>query len=184
MRIEEWKSIPGYEGHYECSSFGRIRSIDRYVKAGANSKNKIQIKRGRILKQEICNSGYFRLELKRDGFVKKFLVHRIVALCFIYNENKEKDCVNHKNGIKTDNRSDNLEWINRSENQKHAYSLGLQKRAVGSQRGRVCKLNESVVFLIKKNLKSGEMCLNLAKKYNVNASTIYNIKNKKTWAHV
>ena len=81
---------------------------------------------GRVVKQQMSNSGYYRVELWTKGKGKKYLVHRLVAMSFI--ENKQKhETVNHINGIKTDNRKENLGWCSRSDNQKHAYSSGLQR---------------------------------------------------------
>lgn len=81
---------------------------------------------GRRLSQHLSNAGYLRVELHSDGSAKKHSVHRLVALAFVPNPDG-KECVNHIDGVKTNNAAANLEWVTRSENQKHAYALGLQK---------------------------------------------------------
>jgi hypothetical protein len=83
-------------------------------------------KTGRVIKSHLTNAGYLGCELWFKGRYKKALVHRVVAIKYIENP-KGKPQVNHINGIKTDNRVSNLEWVTRSENQIHAYKTGLQK---------------------------------------------------------
>lgn len=109
---EIWRQAVGYEGFYEVSTAGRIRSL-RCKKAPS-----------KLLYPRINRTGYYCLTLcvkyKRwDGEL-----HRLIALTFIPNP-ENKPCVNHKNGIKTDNRIQNLEWVTRSENMKHAVKMGL-----------------------------------------------------------
>lgn len=114
MKEELWKPIPGYEGLYEASNFGRIKSLKR---RGA---------RERILKPNTCGKDYLCVLLYKEGTRKVSYVHRLVAQSFIPNlENKRE--VNHINGDKHDNRTKNLEWCSRSENLLHAYKTGLRK---------------------------------------------------------
>jgi len=108
---EIWKDIKGYEGHYRVSTEGRVRSLKRKDNTGRNFK-------GRVLKL-IFRCGYFGVGLCKNGKVKTFYVHRLVAISFISNSDN-KSCINHKNGIKTDNRIENLEWCSQKENVKHA----------------------------------------------------------------
>lgn len=104
--MEEWKMVVGYEGVYQVSSEGRVKNAY-----------------GHILKPDTARNGYKRVKFFDK---KKFSVHRLVAIAFIPNP-QNKEVVNHKNGIKADNRVDNLEWSTWGENEKHAYTLGLKR---------------------------------------------------------
>lgn len=109
---EEWRDVVGYEDMYKVSDHGQIRNI-----------------RGDILNPPITPKGYVRVSLFKDGASKNHFVHRLVASAFIMNPNN-KSLVNHLNGIKTDNRKINLEWVTAYENVIHAYDTGLSKAKV------------------------------------------------------
>lgn len=119
---EFWRDIPGFEQEYQASSFGRMRSLDRYVNTKINNNEKV-LKKGKILIPHKNIHGYYRINLKQ----KKYSVHRLVAETFLENPNNYP-CVNHKDGNKLNNNVDNLEWCTRSANTKHAYKLGLLKK--------------------------------------------------------
>lgn len=105
---EIWKNVEGFEGIYQISSLGRIRNA-----------------KGFFMTPIKTDDGYYRVHLRKTGISKNCRLHRLVAAAFIQNpENKPE--VNHKNGIKTDNRVENLEWTTKSENALHAYKNGLQ----------------------------------------------------------
>ena len=112
--MEIWKDIKGYEGLYQVSNLGRIRSL-------YNNKIKF-IKLFNKIKND--ENSYLRVQLVKNKIVKKFSVHRIVALAFIENP-ENKPLINHKNTIKIDNRVSNLEWCTQSENIIHAYKNNL-----------------------------------------------------------
>lgn len=114
MTVEIWKSIKNWEGFYEVSSRGKVRSLDRVLYGGGTK----YIKKGRLLKLHPCSNGYLSVSLYNLPKQECKLVHRLVAEAFIPNPDKKKE-VNHKNGDKTDNRVDNLEWVSRSENLVH-----------------------------------------------------------------
>lgn len=122
---EIWKDIPGFEGYYQASSLGRIRSIDRYI---FNNRNGLNIKckiKGKILKLNESKSGYYQCTICKNGIKKQCNIHRLIGITFIPNPDN-KTCINHKNGIKTDNSIGNLEWCTRSENDIHAFKNGLR----------------------------------------------------------
>lgn len=113
--MEKWKWVPGYEGKYEVSNSGRVRSYA--VK-----------KSGTIISSNRLNAdGYIHVSFRKDGIAKDFLLNRLVAKLFIGPAPKGKDTVNHINGVKTDNHVINLEWASRSDQMYHAYSHNLKK---------------------------------------------------------
>lgn len=127
---EIWKDINDYEGSYQVSNYGNIRSLTRKVNKWDGEKT---IK-GQLIKQELNNSGYYKVSLYKSQKYKHFYIHRLIATHFISNP-ENKPCVNHINGIKADNMAENLEWCTRSENSKHAFKLGLLKCHLPSMKG-------------------------------------------------
>jgi len=119
MRLNEkevWKPVYGYEGIYEISNLGRIKSIDRYrVRDGVFDR--IQ---GKELRQIITKSGYVRVNLSKNGKSKMHLLHRLVLLSFGILPCGDKQIVNHKNFKRNDNRLENLEWVSYRDNYMHS----------------------------------------------------------------
>lgn len=119
---EIWKDIKGYEGLYQISSFGNVKSLDRYI---INKNGDKQYFPGKYLTQGISDS-YLKVTLSKNNKQRTFRVHILVAIAFIPNpENKPE--VNHIDGNKKNNKVNNLEWNTRSENELHAYRNGLAK---------------------------------------------------------
>lgn len=116
---EIWKDIPEFEGLYQISNLGRVRSLDKYDRLGRFHK-------GKILAIKDNGVGYLTLPLNRDGKQKMALVHRLVASVFVPNPNGYSQ-VNHIDGNKKNNHADNLEWCTQSQNLKHAVDTGLHK---------------------------------------------------------
>lgn len=127
--MEEWKSIPGYEGLYEASNLGRIKSVagKRTINARCN-----RVWKERIMKLHLTRrgSGGFNqmISLWKDGAYKQLLVPRLVAMTWCEGY-KEDLTVNHKDGNPLNNKAENLEWVTTSENMKHAYRTGLNPSA-------------------------------------------------------
>lgn len=164
---EIWKSIPGHE-KYEASNLGRIRS----------SWNK----RGNgvvVLKANPNAKGYLCVALRG----KTSRVHQLVMLAF--HGLRGDLVVNHKNGIKADNRLENLEYVTQSENLKHAYKLGLKKRDYPrGDKSYLAKLSDSDVRWIRKNYKRGVLgYVRLGNLFGVTKWAIRNIIKETAWRH-
>lgn len=139
-KIEVWKDIPDFENMYRVSNLGRVKSLQRFRKGNRNNSTVVN---ERILKQKIDKYGYCCISLSKNSKMKYFTVHRLVALMFVVNPNIEKfNQVNHKDGDKLNNGSDNLEWCDGFHNQQEAIRLGL--RGGKSYRPRVdsCPINQ------------------------------------------
>jgi hypothetical protein len=118
-----WKDVWGYEGLYQVSNLGDVRSLPRKTRNG----NGYFIKKGRLLKMGYYKNWYRSIILVDiNGKRNTHKVHRLVAVAFLENPKSYKD-INHKNGIKSDNNVSNLEWCTRSKNISHSYNTGLRK---------------------------------------------------------
>lgn len=169
--MEQWKHIKDYP-RYEISNIGRVRTF-------LDGKNL-------ILKQHNHNKGYKRVALSigNDQY-KKHYVHCLVLEAFVSEKPANYQC-NHKNGIKSDNRVENLEWVTGIENMHHAIANGLWNPQCGRHPGESnshAKLKESDVIKIR---ELGEFLSRqeIAQRYNVHPTTIRDILNRKRWAHI
>lgn len=180
--IETWKPIPNYEFLYQASSLGSIRSFDKIV----NMKQNINyLKKGKLLSPALSKkSQYFRIKLSAgDCGYETLLVHRLIALTFIPNPDNLPE-INHINGIKTDNRVENLEWITRKENIAHAYRTGLRIAPFG-ENACTAKLTEKEVLEIKCILASNRFTqVQIAEMYGVKKSAIGYINVGINWKHL
>jgi hypothetical protein len=158
--LEIWKPITGYE-NYEISSWGRVKNSS-----------------GLFLKIQ-DRKGYKRIILLKKSKHKSFLIHRLVAVNFIPNPKNLLE-INHIDGNKQNNNVENLEWVSRYENMKHAEDNFLL--AQGETHGN-SKLTEIEVLEIRRIYKKG-MGTELAKKYNVARQTITSIIRKKLWKNI
>lgn len=118
---EVWKPVLGYEELYEVSNFGNVKSKDRKVFNGKG----YYIKKGRLLKKSLTTTGYWKVELYKNGKKRSKRVHRLVAETFIP-KIKGKELINHKDGNPLNNHVSNLEWCDQSENMLHANRIGLR----------------------------------------------------------
>lgn len=125
--LDQWRSVPGYGGHYEASDTGQVRSLDRKIRC---RNGHIRLIKGRTLNARLNSKGYRRVSLSYDSKSHFELVHRMVAKAFIENP-LGLPCVNHINGQRLDNRPENLEWITHKGNSQHALATGLY--AVGER---------------------------------------------------
>jgi hypothetical protein len=182
-RKEVWKAVKGYEDHYEISNLGRVRSLDRVVfRNDKGTGGEIKMK-GIIRKLTSTKKGYHSLVLTKNKISRTISLHVLVANNFIKNP-YNKDQINHINGLKTDNRIENLEWCTSQENVDHAYQNGLRKRGqhVGTKNSR-CKITEKQVIKIR-SLKGKMLQKDIAKKFNICQVTVSAILSKKLWEHI
>ncbi len=162
---EVWKDIPDYEG-YQVSNKGNVQSFKR--------------ENPRILKTSLCNMGYSMVGLSMNGKTKSKRVHRIVAETFIPNP-EGKPNINHINGIKTDNRIENLEWCTQKENIRHAVETGLYI-ATGENNG-MCKITKADAREIKYG-HQGMKQKDIAEIYGIHQSHVCRIRLGKLWGHI
>lgn len=177
---EIWKNIVGYEGLYQISNLGRVKSLSRIIRHWKEG-NSVLVER--ILKPGYDRkNGYYTVVFYKEKKAKTKKIHRLVAEAFIPNP-ENKPCVNHINGNKTDNRLENLEWCSKKENVIHAHKTGLISPAYGSN-ANASKLTELQVIKIKGLLAEGIKQEHIAKMYNVTRPTIGLIKRGVTWKNV
>lgn len=131
---EFWKDIPGYEGLYQASTLGRVKSYSKNVTDICRGGDRNRFYYPQILRQsktiqktrkDFKTNYYLMLNLRKDNKTKAWKSHRVIAITFIDNPLNKK-LVNHKNGKKFINRKSNLEWTTDSENQQHAINMGLR----------------------------------------------------------
>ena len=165
---EKWVPIKGYEVLYEISSFGRIKSLARK-----------HVAQDKIIKLQNSAYGYYIVSLHdKCGVMTTYLVHILVAKHFIKNP-KNKPEVNHKKGIKKDNRYHQLEWSTKLENVQHAFETGLVCHK-GQKNANHILTNEQVLEIFNSELTTKE----LSKKYKVKTGAITQIKRGNRWSHL
>lgn len=176
MEQETWKDIEGYEALYQVSDIGRVRSLDRFGKGRGDVQSR-RVFHGQILLQPIYRDLYPSVSLCKNGKVKRFYTHRLVALAFNPNPSG-KPQINHINGVKTDNRAENLEWCTTQENSMHSCESGLSKVGVKHY---LAKFTEDQVRAIRSDRRTQEA---IAIEYGVCVDTIYKLRNRITYKSV
>lgn len=117
--MAEWRDVPGWEGLYKVSDDGRVRTLQDSHRKSKNEE----------IAQTLRGYGYQYVNLYSKSRKAQFPVHRLVAMAFIPNPENKRE-VNHKNGIKTDNKVENLEWVTRKENEEHSRRMGFHDAEV------------------------------------------------------
>ena len=164
---EEWRPVVGFEHLYEVSNHGRVRRIQRPMRPGRLH-------------------GYLFVTLSRKGVYTKGSIHRLVAEAFI-GPIPGKMEVNHLNGVRDDNRVENLEIVTHAENVRHARRV-LGRRFGGIPRkgeaNRSCKLTAAQVIAIRTRRSNGERTKDLGREFGVRQDHIYEIIHRRAWKHL
>lgn len=176
---EIWKPVAGYEGIYEVSNLGRVRSLDREVANRWGTTRKVA---GTIRVISVKREGYCFVNLFRKQRGKPMYVHRLVAIAFIPNPEGLPQ-VNHLDGDKSNNRADNLEWCSGSENCFHAIREGIYEHARGESSA-TAKLTEPEVSEIRRLWSAGMLQKDIAARFGVGRKAITKIVNRQRWRHV
>lgn len=168
--FEVWKDLdlPELDGRYQINNFGEVRAKET----------------GQVYTYSLGAKGYYITKLRlSDGRTRSYSTHRLKAIAFIPNPDNLPE-INHKNGIKKDIRLLNLEWSTSSDNQKHAYRLGLRKKLIGDKNA-ATKLTVEQVKKIKSELLIGlRSCYAISKEFDIDSSVIYKIRDGINWKHV
>lgn len=168
MEKEIWKPVVGYENTHIVSNLGNVKALKS---EHINAIGRIHRRNEKLISQYKTHWGYLKVDLCIPKSKRRFFVHRLVAEAFIPNS-ESKPQVNHINGIKDDNRVENLEWCTQSENQKHSIATGLKVIGKGYDSG-TSKLNREQVeeiqrvYVFRKTKQ-----IDLAKRYGVSVTTI------------
>lgn len=180
--LESWLDIVGFEGHYQISNLGRVRSLDRgmYVRQDRYAQPRWTNRKGKLLKPGLDGKGYPMVRLSLFGIPKQIMVHRLVALHFVANPDNSP-VVNHIDANPLNSRASNLEWCTIKENNQHTTNLGRRMT-----KGAYCtaKLSSKQVRIIKFLLRLGMHPVAISKKFNTSRTNIYSIRNGNTWKHI
>ncbi len=172
--MEIWKYIPGYEGLYEISNFGRVKSLPKRNRPGKTI----------ILKPTMDTQGYLYVSLYNLNKQKTVRIHPLVANNFVDGKTKLKSQVNHVDGTKENNNSSNLEWVTGSENMLHAVAMGLLSTKKGEENP-ASKLTKINVKEIRKLYSTGLYTQRfISNKFNISFSTIHLVVRNKIWKSV
>ena len=163
---EVWRDITGYEGLYQISNTGRVKSLDRINNVGRHCKE-------RMLSIGLDGTGYLMIGLYKMGKRYPTNIHRLVAIHFIANPGG-KPQVNHIDGDKTNSIVTNLEWCTEAENISHAHRVGLAKS----------KLTKEEVEAIKNLKNKGLSQKIIGKMFNIDQTTVGKIYNNKCWVNI
>lgn len=165
LKVKEvWKDVKGYEGQYQVSNLGQVRSVDRIVETVRLGKPWFRHIKERILKRKLNKHGYLVVGLSRNSRTKTFTVHRLVATAWCVNESSY-DQVNHIDGDKLNNKAVNLEWCNQSMNTTHAFANNLISK-------RQKEISDVDIKIILEMYDKGLTAPEISKKFKYHAGTV------------
>ncbi len=171
---EIWLDIIGFDGYYQISNKGRLKSLPRWGSPKTN-----------ILETANNGKGYLITAIGYKRKLKSFVIHRLVAIYFVVNPDpinyKE---INHIDGNKKNNHASNLEWSSRSKNVQHAFDTGLKFGYKGSKHPKSILNEEQVLLIRSKHVFRKYSHVTLAKEFSVSKSTIKHILARESWKHI
>lgn len=176
--VEEWKPIENYEGLYEVSSFGRVKSLSKKWVSGRGA---IRNKPDTIMVQ-VITKGYLRLTLKSNGSQKSFIVNRLVGIHFWDNPDNLPE-TNHLDGIKTNNFYKNLVWSTKSDNIIHAFETGLKIPLKGEKHPN-SKFKDEDIREIRRLHEAGKNHREIADLLGAKWRAIQKIVTGRRWKHI
>lgn len=173
---EQWRAVVGFEGFYEVSDHGRVRSVDRVLPMPTRYGPTTRKHKGKFLSLRLSHDGYVLVGLRRAGKLHGVNVHRLVALAFIPNPQTQ---VGHKDGCRTNNHVGNLEWTTPKENTAHALAMGSFDSALNPRMSK--RLTITQVREIRRHHTAGATPKQLSLMFGVHKRTIYKITSKEIW---
>lgn len=179
---EKWLPVAGFEGSYEVSDAGQVRSVDRLRRSGRGG---LKMRRGRVLCQSDNGNGYLTVNLSRDGRSRSHYVHRLVLMAFIGPCPNGMECC-HRNSVRGDNSLNNLRWGTRAENSFDSVKRGTCRACLYTVRGEdvhTAKLSKKDVMEIWA-LKGVVSQTELGRRYNVSQRTVSSIHRRRSWVHL
>lgn len=192
-KVEIWKPVLGFEGSYEVSSLGRVKTLSRTIVRSDGVSIPLPEK---IMKPRTHTNGYLVVSLWQKGKQKKHYVHRLVASCFCFPFVGIQ--VNHKDLTRNNNEYENLEWVTNSENAMHASAHGRlhaatnPKRSSSSNKNWSCvtnprkrqKLTPEKVLNIREDVRSGKAHRAIARAYGISKTAVGSIATRKIWKEI
>lgn len=176
-----WKPVPAFQGLYEVSNTGQVRSVERTVQCKSSNGTVSRLYKSQLLKPQLNKKGYLKIKLYRTkSDWKMFFVHRIVAAAFLDNP-KNLPQVNHKDGDKCNNAASNLEWITNADNMRHAFVTGVRRNESGIAAANA-RLTEEQVRLVVRMRSDGKPLKEIAKLVQCTTQNVNRICSGKTWS--
>ena len=172
---EVFRDIPGWEGMYQVSNIGTVRSVDRTV---GSVTGKTYNRKGKVLRQNYNEDGYKIVYLSRNARDITMGVHRAMGLAFIPNLD-QKPMINHINAIRDDNRLENLEWCTNAENIKHSFDMGISCNKGDNHPNRV--LTMDMVRAIRQELATGKTPKEVSEIIGTKRRNVYAVRDRQNW---
>lgn len=180
--MENWKDVVGWEGLYQVSDLGRVKSLERTFTTRNRWGEMLKTKRERIMQPNLSGGyPYLSVTLQRDGYLKRRSVHSLVCEAFHGPRPTPKHHCAHGDGDPINNRADNLRWATVKENSEDTRKHG--RLRVG-EKSNLSRLSEQDVIDIRHRAKSGASLMELAKAYKMTKASISKIIKRETWAHL